>query len=107
MNIRQFTGCCTAKILTGLGGTITAEDEFRPKTRATVEDIKSFIGTHVNNLRVKGDAVITATTNNEQTVANQALEELGFQSSGWMSKAQHPETKLKLWWLPLENDING
>lgn len=106
MHLIDFGGCCTAKILIGLGQTENAE--YMPESELSVEQIKSFIGRQLNNQRVYGMAVLTVTTNNEQVNANAALLECGFEHSIWMSKGQHPETKLRLWWFPLNHKtING
>jgi hypothetical protein len=102
----EYAGCCTAKIITGFGQTELGDWDFRPGEDPSVKGIKARIGVVLNrNINM---AVVTATTNDQQANANQALEECGFLSSDWMSKEQHPETKVKLWWFPInEKQING
>jgi hypothetical protein len=107
MNVEEFTGCCTAKILTGFGQTQTADWDFKPDGVLSVEVIKARLGKVLNEIMVY-DGVATVITNDQQANANQALEECGFLSSDWMSKKQHPETRIKLWWFPInEKQING
>tara|TARA_R110000744_G_C19319844_1_gene557525 strand:+ start:50 stop:379 length:330 start_codon:yes stop_codon:yes gene_type:complete len=109
MKVKSFPHCCTAQILCGFGQTYTAPESLEANfTDPTVEQIKSQIGVKLNASRTSRHAMLTATTNDQQTNANQALEECGFLSSDWMSKEQHPETKVKLWWFPInEKQING
>lgn len=101
MVVEDVWGCCTASILVGMGGTKLAE--FTPDHKLTIEEMKGEIGEYLNQERIDGKAVVMCITNNEQTNANQALKECGFSSSYWMSKTQHPETQVKLWWLPLND----
>lgn len=95
---RNFPNCCTMKILSDLGG--TAISDFGNKDYST-EDIKiELLGRIKNDSR--GMACFVVATNNEQKNANRALKELGFKHSKWMSKDNHPETKVRLWWYPIK-----
>jgi hypothetical protein len=107
MRVFGFPGCCTAKILTGFGQTETAEYAFRPENpEPSVEELKKEFGSRLN--AYTGGAMFVVITNDEQVNANKALQECGFHSSYWMSKNNHPDTKVKLWWFPLEEkQING
>ena len=107
MIVREFPACCTGKVMVGFGQTETAEYGIRPDgNELPVEKIKAEIGRHLNLMT--GKPFLSAVTNDQQVNANQALEECGFLSSDWMSKRQHSETKVKLWWFPIENkQING
>ena len=106
MKVKRFPNCCTALVLVGFGQTDTADWEIRPDSELSAEDIKAELGEKLNTMR--GKAMVTCITNNEQVNANKALEECGFLSSDWMSKEQHPETRVKLWWFPInEKQVNG
>lgn len=93
MKQKSFPGCCTARVLHDLGGTSLSmgkkDDWPEAKLKAWLE---SKVKTH------KGDNCLVVITNNKQTVANKILKDLGFGSSGWMSKSQHSESRIKLWW---------
>jgi len=54
------------------------------------------------SLKLKGNAVVIAFTNNKQREGNKLLREVGFKRTKWMSKTHHPETKLRLWWKQLD-----
>jgi hypothetical protein len=108
MEVVEFEGCCTAKIVTGFGQTETAEYEYRPTDNPYLEAgelpvnaIEGKLRSLERRRRARGDAVLTAITNNEQVNANEALLNQGWQHSGWMSKTQHPNTKVRLWFKPL------
>lgn len=107
MLIKSYPNCCTAKVVVGFGQTETADYGIRPENNElSVEEIKASLGKTLN--RMHGMAVVSCITNDQQVNANQALEECGFLSSDWMSKQQHPETKVKLWWFPTnDKQING
>lgn len=102
MQLTSFAGCCTAKIITGLGGTATAEHG--RGLNITDRHMKELLREKVDYCRRMGYAVVTITTNNQQEQANRVLEEEGWEGSTWMSKTQHPETKLRLWWKPTQED---
>ena len=100
IQIRDFPGCCTAMVLCGLSGTATAE--YGPVRKVEKETIKKHLSLLINAFKKEGRmGILTATTNNNQETANQALRELGFKHSRWCSKKQHPNTKVRLWWLPV------
>lgn len=102
IQIRDFAGCCTAKVLCGLSGTATAE--YGSHRKASKDVIKKSLTSIIELHKYEGAmAVLTVTTNNKQTTANQALRELGFKHSRWCSKKQHPNTKVRLWWLPVND----
>jgi hypothetical protein len=108
MELIGFTGCCTAQVIAGFGQTVNGDWEFRPDEVLSTSQIKAGLGILLNRARRSGQAVVTVTTNDKQVNANKALNEVGFESSIWMSKTQHPETRLRLWWFPLNHkDING
>ena len=93
MRNKQFPGCCTARVVYDFGGTMTAEFN---TSKIAKSKIKAYLRLKIKQAR--GRECLIATTNDDQHQANQALEELGFNCSDWMSKETHAETKLKLWW---------
>lgn len=109
MQVKNYPNCCTAKVIVGFGQTNTADHEIRPvNNELSVGEIKRLIDERLNSYSIQQMATLTCITNDQQVNANKALEELGFYSSDWMSKKQHSETKVKLWWFPInEKTING
>lgn len=97
-----FPGCCTGAILNYLEPSLTVGPEssyFGEQLGATTaENILKFL----KSKKQTGYAFVAVTTNDTQTKANALLEQLGFQSSDWMSKTAHPTTKVKLWWFQLD-----
>ena len=88
-----FVGCCTANIIYDLGGT---ELTMGRREAPTEDRLKRYL--EVRILERAGRKCIVVMTNSQQNVANKVLLELGFKHSKWMSKRQHPETKVRLWW---------
>lgn len=109
MQIKPYPNCCTAKVVVGFGQTETADWEIRPEGDGlSVEEIKAQLGEKLNSYGMAHLAILSCITNDQQVNANQALEEVGFLSSDWMSKKAHPETQVKLWWFPInDKQING
>ena len=93
MKSTSFPGCCTARVLRDFGGTSLALDRKAGRTKVS---IKRWLESQIKNWA--GHSCLIVTTNSEQTTANKVLKELGFKHSAWMSKLQHPEAKLRLWW---------
>jgi len=99
MQILDFPFCCTGKILVDFGGTHISEGK---KFTIPPEKIKREVISFLNNQKAYSmHAFVCATTNSEQKEANFVLKELKFHCSRWMSKNQHPETKVRIWWMPL------
>ena len=96
-----FKNCCTAIILYDFGDTRTnnawvcRSGGVGTPRKEKYEVIKRQIE---NKIEVAGHLMITAVTNNQQKAANKALKDCGFEHSTWMSKRQHPETRIRLWW---------
>jgi hypothetical protein len=93
MKSQAFPNCCTAKILSDFGGTNLSAGNQAPTSedgmRAWVQQRMQYVS--------RGH-VFVVITNSAQDVANRVLRELGFSHSKWMSKAQHSESKMRLWW---------
>jgi len=93
MRIKQFPGCCTAKICHDFGGSYLSAGITSDISKEKIADwlnkkIKEF----------KGEQCLVIITNKDQEIANAVLLELGFKHSRWMSKKLHPESKIRLWW---------
>ena len=97
MHIVDYPGCCTAKVITGFGGTSTAEYGYRPIGTLTQTEVEEALKSRCKQYKERGHAIITATTNDDQVVANKALEAQGWESSKWCTKGAHGNKKLKLW----------
>jgi hypothetical protein len=101
MNIETVDSCCTARILSGFGKATAAMDpedygdDDIPMTK------EALLNEMLDNKR-KGFAVVMGFTNNKQHAGNKLLREVGFKRTKWMSKTQHPETKLRMWWFQLD-----
>ena len=93
MKSQGFPNCCTARILSDFGGTRLSAGDREPtnedEMRAWVQQRMSYAA--------RGQ-VFVIITNSAQDIANKVLRELGFSHSKWMSKAQHRETKMRVWW---------
>lgn len=88
-----FPGCCTARILSNLGGTGLSGGR---KKAWTQDETRIWLQARIKDWRRHSCLVVM--TNDQQKAVNKVLKELGFKHSDWMSKSQHPESKLKLWW---------
>jgi hypothetical protein len=92
MKVQGFPMCCNAHILNDFGGTQLTSGKKKTGTYGQLlEDLDHYIKSY-------GNKCLVAFTNSEQVLPNKALRYMGFKHSVWMSKAQHPETKLRLWW---------
>lgn len=93
MRISEFPGCCAAFICHDFGGTRLSSGQkgavARSRIKAWLKDKKKILGS---------GACLVVMTNDRQQTANSVLLELGFKHSAWMSKKQHPASKIRLWW---------
>jgi len=100
MNIVDFPHCCTAHIMVDFGESYTAEGGAHSiKSSEIIKKLKFFCGMYNYH------ALFVATTNNQQKTANKTLLKLGFSHSRWLSKKQHPNTKVRLWYISI-NKLN-
>jgi len=97
LQLDYFPQCCTARVIHSFGGTGTAIFA----GDVSQKDIEEALERQINQGVDIGIAMLTCTTNDEQTNANKALLSKGFKHSKWMSKEVHPETRVRLWWYPL------
>lgn len=98
MKTLEFPYCCTAKIIADFGESDIAEGGNYEVTYDSIKDgiIKKYKDWYNQNL-----AMFVIITNSEQITTNTVLEDLEFMCSDWMSKPQHANTQVKLWWKPL------
>jgi len=91
--IMGFPNCCTAHIIYNLGGS----ELTTMRTSAYHEtDLRKWIE---EALADYGHKVVVAMTNDEQKLANGLLLEYGFNHSPWISKKQHAQSKIRVWWF--------
>jgi hypothetical protein len=95
LSIEKFPNCCNAYIIGNFGGTHTAVVKRKLTQKQIESDLNSYIHTY-------GGKLLVATTNNKQITANRALRACGFKRTKYMEKRQHPETKLAMWWKPID-----
>lgn len=105
MRITDFPFCCTGKVLVGFGESNTAQADWngRAAERMSHDQKIDWITNELARYKRGGMAFISCTTNNQQKEINAVLKELGFRHSKWMSKKQHANTKVRIWWYCLED----
>ena len=104
----DFPYCCTAKILAGFGESDVAEGGNRKYSEEKIEEyILERIDIYGTPGAFSGLAALVVTTNSEQKTTNKVLRKLGFRHSQWMTKHQHPETKIRIWWYHLNSKRTG
>lgn len=108
MQVVAFPQCCTANVLIGMGRTHTAGyDAMRASVSNGTTDMdmtKQFIQ-QMNSAKRQGLATLVVTLNSDQTQANRVLEsmrKLGWRSSNWMTKRNHKETQLRIWYFRVD-----
>lgn len=101
MEFWDFPHCCTADILVGFSGTSTALSTVHGVPPATTKDVVEHVVAYFSG-RVTG-AMLCATTNNEQKAVNKAFRLLGFDHTKWQSKLTHANTKVRFWWVSVED----
>ena len=97
MHLIPFPGCCTAGIITGFGGTGTAEHRFRPVAQYDENTMFEETKTLVEQAHRNNWAMVFATTNSEQKLANKVLPRIGFQKIEETAKLAHKEFTLFGW----------
>lgn len=94
MKAHDFPNCCTAKILTGFGGTLLQENGPYDISKKKME---VYLDEQEKVQRLEGKAVVVIATNSQQKRINSVLRQKGYTHSKWMNKSQHPETKVRIW----------
>lgn len=97
MHLVPMPGCCAAKILTGFGGTDTAEYDYRPDKDFTDETMFQAIVDKLEEAHRGGNALVFAATNSAQEVANRVLPRAGFIKVDETAKVKHQEHLLIGW----------
>ena len=104
----SFPQCCTANILIGMGASATAGFDAMQASRSngtTDAEMASQFIRHMDNAKRYGLATLVVTLNSDQTQANRVLEsmrKLGWRSSNWMTKRNHKETQLRIWYFRVD-----
>lgn len=99
IDVTGFPFCCTAKVLHGFGGTPTAQSG--TGSLLTYKAYREQLASLEESNRRYGYAVLVVTLNSDQKKADKVLLERGYIASPWMSKPNHPDKKLRLYYLPL------
>lgn len=73
-------------------------DEKFDSSEALVKVVKKQVRRHIERAYESNKSLIVATVNSEQALSAQALDELGFISSGWARRGRYKEgdTKVKI-----------
>ena len=96
MRSSEFPFCCTGSILGSFGENEHASGYYSIERPLTAVHIRERIKQEA--LANRGHAFICITSNDKQPVLNSVLRDMGFEHSKWMSKRQHPSTKVRIWW---------
>lgn len=99
MNVEEFPGCCTARVLTHFG----EEGEAEYSMRVPRDNTPSRLQDTLKNLKREGKGIVTAILTQNQGHGVALLEGAGFKSMGWVSKKAHPNNKIALFYLSLED----
>ena len=97
MKVSAMPACCTATVVHDFGESIVADGGNHEVTSKDINEYLSLVEMRMQPIH----AMIIVTTNNEQVTTNAVLKERGYISSPWMSKGQHPQTKVRLWYKNL------
>lgn len=105
IKIEMFPACCTGVLMSAFGGYAAVGGvEYDQDGREQPEQvIHRTVSATIQNAAFNGDAFVCVTSNNKQVRLNKILRELGFESTPWMSKKKHVNTKVRIWWYR----ING
>lgn len=102
--LHDVPGCCTAKMMVGLGPSTTAGARARAANAQndnSVAGLRRDIEQLVTRARDEGNAIIMATTTDQQMDGVEALKQCGFARSRWAEKSRHSETRVRLWYKRL------
>lgn len=103
MQTKHIPYCCTGELIVDFGETDVSEGGNK---KITVTDCKKYIKDRLESFVNDNKAFIMVITNSEQKAACKALSNLGFSKSPWMSKNQHQETKVRIWWKHIQKHRN-
>lgn len=97
--LHPFPGCCTMRVVVGLGETDTAGRAARDAMGDTsVAGLERDLAEMERQARGQGAGIIVAAINNQQANAVQALRNQQWAHSRWASKTYHPETQIRLYY---------
>ena len=110
MKVTNFPYCCTARIIYDFGESNLAEggdyDQDPVKLKEYIEDtVSKYDGSRGYFSPAIG--ALIAITNNQQKVTNRVLRKMGFDHSTWITKKDHPESKIRIWWYRIKEKDNG
>lgn len=97
MELLNFPGCCTARVLVGFGGTDMASYHRFSKGDDSDEQMFKEIMEHLLTAHRTGMAIVFATTNSQQEQANRVLPQAGFKKTDTAAKENHQEFTLTGW----------
>jgi hypothetical protein len=97
--VRDFPMCCTAKVVVNFGSSSTTSGDGEHVSKKTLmKEIKA----HMESTYYKSKGFLSAVTTSQQVPAIEALTELGWESTPWMTKRSHSNYPIKLWWYPMK-----
>ncbi|AUX83638.1 hypothetical protein FDJ32_gp09 [Pseudomonas phage NV1] len=100
----DYPSCCTGDILIGFGKTNTGDGRSQlNRIGMTHMSLANDVAERMRNARYQGIAFLSCAINSDQVIANQVLRELGWKPSKWLSKRNHPETKVRHWLFHVED----
>jgi hypothetical protein len=100
---KPYPGCCTARIISGFGGTMTAE--INRLATPSYDLLHKEISYQQRYLKGAGFAVVSATLNSDQKVADKVLRDLGWKYSRWITKRNHSDKKLRIYYKDLSEVV--
>lgn len=111
MRIESFPNCCSAKVITGVQACASNGTSNNPENAQHFKIyLKSLFDPKFKHPSVgpmgfelvRNMGFVCVTTIDHQKWASDVLEEFGWHSSDWLKKKNHPESKVKLWWIGVE-----
>lgn len=111
---KEFPSCCTAGILIGMGRSSVGNGESQIHSPTGWDSDLEVAQELKRKMRTEQDlrhALLTAVVNSHQKQVLRVALKMGWKASKWMSKEQHPETKVKLiYWavmdgIPSDQDL--
>ena len=97
--MRGFPDCCTARVVVGFGETGTASVNTGRQT--TEIELNTQLDAKEKYAKSIGNAVVIITLNSDQKTGDKVLRSRGYKHSKWMSKTQHPQQKLRVYYKAL------
>ena len=92
--------CCSIRLFGQLGGTANCD---AIAANHSAEEITEWLHHNMQYEKELGMCACMVSTNDEQTVANGVLKDMGFSHTPWMVSHIHG-TKVRMWWKALQDD---